>query len=266
MEINTFFKAALDLDSTQTPFVVATLVSVLGGAPQDPGAKCIVTRNGLHFGTVGGGKIEAHVIREAQAMLEHTAEKPKHSTWNLQRDIGMSCGGEVSFLLEPFGARPWRIAIFGAGHVAQALTRILVTLECRIDCFDPREEWIAKLPEHPHLHKHCGPDVIQAIPDLSPETFFAVMTQGHATDLPLLKSLGQHHPNPRYVGAIGSSVKAIKLKAELKASGISENWISSLKCPIGLDLGSNAPAEIAVSIAAELLQAREARSFPTSPV
>lgn len=255
--MNPFWKAALELDSLQTSFITATLVNVRGGAPQDPGAKCIVTATGLYFGTVGGGKVEARVILEAQSLLEKSENISKLFTWNLQRDIGMSCGGEVTFLLECFGARPWRIALFGAGHVAQALTRILITLDCHIDCFDPREEWIAKLPDHPRLHKHCVVEPTSVIPTLASETFFAVMTQGHATDFPILKALALTHPTPRYVGAIGSSVKSIKLKSELKAAGVDETWISCLRCPIGLEMGDNAPAEIAISISAELLKFRD---------
>ena len=265
--MNSHWQTAMELEVAQTAFVVATLVAVRGGAPQDPGAKCIVVQEGLHHGTVGGGKIEARVIREAQAMLEAAAEKPQLFTWNLQKDIGMSCGGEVTFLLEPFSTKPWRIALFGAGHVAQALTQILITLKCRVDCYDPRAEWLAKLPEHPHLHKHCVVNPSDVISDvvaaLSTDTFFAVMTQGHATDLPILEALSRHHPEPRYVGAIGSAVKAIKLRADLKAAGISPEWIARLKCPIGLEIGSNAPAEIAISIAAELLQARDRVRAPS---
>jgi len=82
-----------------TPHVLATLIDVQSSAPQDVGAKIVVTQKGLIAGTVGGGKIEAFVITQAQKMLK-TGEKHRFETWNLQTDIGMICGGVVRFFFE----------------------------------------------------------------------------------------------------------------------------------------------------------------------
>lgn len=63
----------------------------------------------------------------------------------------MTCGGVVTLLFEPFGPAPWRIALFGAGHVAQAVARLLVPLDCQVEVIDPRPEWLAKLPTALHI-------------------------------------------------------------------------------------------------------------------
>src|SRR4051812_24559559 len=123
-----FFHRTAELSEKREPFVVVTLLSVRGGAPADPGAKAIVTRAGLDRGTVGGGKVEARAIAHALELIGRRASEPELLVWNLQRDIGMTCGGEVTMLFETHGADRWRVAVFGAGHVAQALVRVLAVM------------------------------------------------------------------------------------------------------------------------------------------
>jgi xanthine dehydrogenase accessory factor len=239
-----FFQAAAILSR---PFVTITLVAVKGEAPASPGAKAIVTAQGLHHGTVGGGKVEARAIIHAIEQLR-APKAPELVTWNLQKDIGMTCGGEVTFLFETHVTQ--EIALFGAGHVAQALTRILAELPYQVTCIDSRPEWLEKLP--PGIARHSREPATE-VRTFDARTLFIVMTQGHATDVPILEEIYRHFPNAPYIGAIGSEVKALKLKAELRQRGIAPE---SLRCPIGLPIGGNHPGEIAVSIAAELLKSR----------
>ena len=99
-EIELFAKVQ-ELLRNGTPFVLVTLVSIRGSAPQDLGAKAIVVREGILLGTVGGGKIEAKAIRHAQEMIQQATEETKQlCTWNLQKDLGMTCGGEASMFFD----------------------------------------------------------------------------------------------------------------------------------------------------------------------
>lgn len=84
------------------------------------------------------------------------------------------------------------------------------------------------------------------------------MTMGHATDLPVLVEALQNHDFP-YLGVIGSNAKARQLQKGLADAGLSLELQSRFHCPIGLDLGSNHPWEIAVSVAAQLIQVRDQR-------
>jgi xanthine dehydrogenase accessory factor len=256
-----YWDQARRLHEAGTPFVVVTVVATRGHAPQDPGAKAIVTEKGLHWGTVGGGKIEARSILQAREMLTNAAsaegEGPVLVTWNLQKDIGMSCGGEVTYLFERERPSAWKIVIFGAGHVAQALVRTLEPIECQLTCIDPRSEWIDRLPRSPKLKALQANDPVAEIAALDRDSYFVIMTQGHATDLPILTEILRARPNAKYVGAIGSNVKAIKIRSELKSLGISPEVIERLHCPIGVPFGTNHPAEIALSVAAQLLQVRD---------
>jgi len=240
--------------------VLVTVVSARGSTPQDVGAKMLVDSRDRIAGTVGGGKVEAAAIRHARELLDRRAG-PELQIWNLQRDIGMTCGGEMQLFFEPHGESSqagWMIAIFGAGHVAQALVRVLVPMECRILCFDSRPEWLARLPAAANLRPLPLENASGAVDSLPDDAFVLALTQGHATDLPVLRRALER--NFRFVGAIGSKSKRATLERELREAGISPEKIANFQCPLGLPIGSNHPQEIAVSIAAGLIQARDQAS------
>ena len=115
---------------------MVTLVEVVGSSPQDVGSKMLVTKDGLHGGTIGGGKVEFKAINEAKILLENKILTKSFVAWNLKKDVGMSCGGIVSLYFEAFHTKTCKIAVFGAGHVANALIPQLLLLECQIRCLD----------------------------------------------------------------------------------------------------------------------------------
>jgi len=245
------------LVESQTPFVIATLISMRGSAPQIVGAKAVVTAQGIVAGTVGGGKIEARAVRYAQKLLERFEGRTNDLvTWNLQTDVGMTCGGEVQLYFEVCADSPWTVAVFGAGHVAQTLVPMLTQLNCHVVCYDPRQEWIDRLPDHLNLSKICVADLSKHVRDLPANAFFLLMTQGHATDLPVLAEILSTRQAP-YIGVIGSLQKAKVVRRELSERGFSDDQINSYLCPIGLPLGNNTPAEISISVIAQLIQTRD---------
>ena len=245
------------LEGEGESFAVITLVAERGHVPQDLGAKAVVTKEGLRAGTVGGGKVEAKAIRHAQARLEAGDSVPEFLVWNLTKDVGMTCGGEVSFLFETHLGAPWKIAVFGAGHVSQALLPLLSGLDCRLYCTDPRAEWVQRLPAARNLEAMVLAEPKALVSRLDKDTFFLCLGQGHAHDLPVLEEISRHFPEPKYVGAIGSAVKASTMRRDLLARGVSAAFVEKMRCPVGLSLGSNHPLEIAVSITAELLLVRD---------
>lgn len=256
--MTSFFEAARRCETDGLPFVVITLVAARGHVPQDIGAKAIVTAQGLKWGTIGGGKIEARCIAHAKDRLSQPGRDPEIRIWNLQRDVGMSCGGEVSMLFELHQRDLWNIVVFGAGHVAQALARGLALLDCQVTCIDPREEWLGKLPDG--VRRVCLSEPSEWLSNAKGSEYFLSMTQGHSTDLPVLTELLRLFPDAPYLGVIGSDVKAIRLRSELKAAGIEPAALERLRCPIGLPIGNNHPGEIAISVIAELIQVRDTRA------
>jgi xanthine dehydrogenase accessory factor len=262
-----FVEKLAELSAAGRPFASVTLVETVGSTPSDAGTKMLVDVNGLVFGTVGGGKVESKAIGLAQGLLDGASANGSQTCelieWNLQRDVGMTCGGVVKLLFEAYNFRDWRIVIFGAGHVAQALVRLLLLLECRVVCVDQREEWLAKLPSSPKLRAIRLPEMHEFVRELRSEDYVLCMTMGHKTDRPILKAILEHRiqdPNYElpYLGVIGSQAKRKILVRELVEEGIPNELAKQFRCPIGLSLGSNQPGEIAVSIAAELIQCRDA--------
>lgn len=265
----TFFETLNDLLASETPLVTVTIVDTAGSVPQDAGAKMIVTSSGRHFGTVGGGKVETKAIAEAQRMLSGEIEETnRFAQWNLAKDVGMTCGGVVRLYFESHHAGRWRIVIFGAGHVANALIHLLVHLDCQITCIDPREEWLGRLPSSPKLtaiHSEDMPSMVKSLPD---DAFVALMTMGHTTDKPILIEILRARSFP-YLGVIGSAAKANILKRDLEEAGLPPEAKQAFFCPIGLSIGSSHPYEIAVSAIAQMLsvrdQLRHARSLSAGP-
>lgn len=256
----TFTAHLNELHQAGRPWVVALLVDITGSAPQNVGARMVVTEAGLHSGTIGGGKIEARVIQEALKLLK-SPQSHAYFEWNLQTEIGMTCGGIVRIFLEAHRPQAWTIAVFGAGHVAQALIPLLTTLPCQIYCWDPRPEWIEALPSHPRLRAEVAAQPAEKVTDLPVGCYLLSLTMGHAHDTPILAAALQRQATEpeafAFLGVIGSPAKAGVLKRELGKEGIPKELLAQLHCPVGLPLGSNEPAEIAISIAAQLLQERD---------
>ncbi len=258
MTRKTHIEALSQLAANGAPFVVVTMLESRGSTPQDAGTRMLVDASGLAHGTVGGGKVEYRAIENAQAMLIDPARSREIIDWNLQRDIGMTCGGAVKLFFEVYNRDDWRIVLFGAGHVAQALVAVLLTLNCRITCIDSRSEWMDKLPDNESLTKICTDDPATEANKLSASDYVICMTMGHSTDRPVLATIFRNGIQPAYLGVIGSKTKRGVLVRELIAEGIDSERAGQFVCPLGLPIGSSQPAEIAISIVAQLLQIRDA--------
>ncbi len=252
-----FLEFRKSVEQKELPYVVLTLVQIDGSAPQDVGARAIVTREGLFWGSVGGGKIEKHLIELAREKLTADNPEPTLIKVNLQRDIGMTCGGLVSCFIEPcLRKRKWTVAVFGAGHVSQELIRTLIRLDADIHCIDSRPEWLEKLPSSSRLHRYHLPQMQEFVEKLTENTFIIVMTMGHATDVPILEKVFKADKNFAYVGVIGSETKKVAIKRELRERGVTPEKLEKLICPIGEDFGTNDPVEISYSVVAQLLKTR----------
>jgi len=266
-----FVERLAELSQSGVPFVCVTLVEAIGSTPQDAGSKMLVTEGGLAFGTVGGGRVEARAIDVAKGMLGvaaggspadvSTGEPPVATAmlleWNLKRDVGMTCGGTVKLFFETFNHALWQIVLFGAGHVAAAVVECLRQLECHVTCIDARAEWLDKIAEHSRLRKVRADDPRSLVADLPDDAFVMCMTMGHATDRPILEEIFRRGRAFPFLGVIGSRAKRAVLIKELIAAGIAAEAAEQFHCPIGLDLGTNQPGEIAISVVAQLIQERD---------
>lgn len=266
-----FVERLAELSQSGVPFVCVTMVEAVGSTPQDTGSKMLVTREGLATGTVGGGRVEHKAIEHAQAMLAikpiatagHAAPSPLPSAscilveWNLKRDVGMTCGGTVKLFFEAYNHGDWRVVVFGAGHVAGEVVGCLSRLDCHVTCIDPRIEWLDRIPNTNRLHKICSARPQELVGQLADDAFIVCMTMGHATDRPILEAIFRQGRTFPFLGVIGSHAKRAVLIKELTAVGIASDDANAFHCPIGLDLGTNQPGEIAISVVAQLIQERD---------
>lgn len=254
----TFFETLNELIASGKPVVAVTVVDAVGSVPNDRGSKMIVTADGLHSGTVGGGRVEKKAIDEALRMLREGAENTHFVNWQLNRDVGMTCGGAVKLYFEAFNVATWNVVVFGAGHIAQALVPLLGTLDCRLTCFDTRGEWLGRIPENPRLTKVLSTNLAGEVATLPDDAFVVLMTMGHATDSPILLESLRSRRFP-FLGVIGSRAKANILKQDIEAAGLPAEAKHAFFCPVGLPIGSNHPSEIAIAVGAQLLQVRDQR-------
>lgn len=255
-----FVERLAELSQSGVPFVCVTMVEAVGSTPQDAGSKMLVTSDGLVTGTVGGGKVELKSIQHAQAMLARPvghAPLTEFVEWNLKRDVGMTCGGTVKLFFETYNHSNWRVVVFGAGHVANEVVGCLGRLECNVTCIDPRQEWLDRIPATGRIRKICHDDPRELVAELSDDSFVVCMTMGHATDRPILEEIFRQGRKFPFLGVIGSRSKRAVLLKELAAAGIPPEQADAFHCPIGLDLGTNQPGEIAISIVAQLIQERD---------
>lgn len=255
-----FYRELEALRQAGEPFCTVTIVDGAGSIPQIVGAKAIFTRDGLRFGTVGGGRIEERCRAKAAELLNGSLVRNSFERVNLYRDVGMTCAGEVALYMEV--CRPeleWNIVIFGAGHVAQKLCRFLVELDCRVVCVDTRGDWLDRLPAHERLEACRAGTYVEGIDRIRAGATVIVMTMGHATDLPILTTLAGRGMDLAYLGVIGSDSKAAIMRRELREAGVAPDFIGRIVCPLGDKIGNNTPAEIAVGVLAQLVRLRDAR-------
>lgn len=244
------FSKAVEHIAQRREFVFALVVETKGSTPRKAGAKMLIGSDGKTQGTVGGGSVESGVVDHARRMLEERLP-PGLRHFDLTEHADEVCGGKISVYMEAFFS-PRELVIFGAGHVAAALCPLLVDLGFDVTVYDPREKRleleafgearriVASFDEvSDHLDFHSGMHLL-------------VMTPDHRYDFDVVRACVDR--DWAFLGVLGSMKKRKDLLERLSALGVAEDRIEAIRIPLGLNIGSETPAEIAVSIAAELIQ------------
>lgn len=241
-----------ELERKGEPCVLVTVVEHKGSTPRDSGTKMLVTEQGC-YATIGGGHLEYKALKLAREMLLGGEQQIKIERFNLGASLGQCCGGMASIMLEPVVRARHHLVLFGAGHVAKALVHILATLPFRITWIDEREsEFPPELPSG--VTRVVSDDPVGEIAEQPAGCFYLVMTHNHQLDLELCAKILKRQ-DARYFGVIGSQTKRKRFDYKLKERGFSEDSLSQMICPIGLsEVSGKHPAEIAVSVAGELIR------------
>ena len=232
---------------------LATIVQCNGSAPQKIGAKMLVREDGSIIGTVGGGSLEAEVIKSALRVLKEGV--PVTMPFELTEDQGqLLCGGKVLVYIEPLVAAP-HLIILGAGHVGKALSRTGKFLGFRVTVVDDREEYANKknIPDSDNIVVTDFQDVFSRV-TVDAGSYLVIATRGHNHDFDALKAA--LHTKVGYIGLLGSRRKKTLLLQTLEKEGFSREDIGRVIIPVGIPIGSVTPEEIAISIMAQIIQTR----------
>ncbi len=274
--------------------VACLVVKSRGSTPQSAGALMLVDEDFNTFGTIGGGCVEAEVRRRAHELL-HRGESGVVS-FKLDHDYGwddgLICGGTIEVAIAPLpeferiarviddvrnrratalalavaacdgetqrfelSMPPCdRLYIAGAGHVGQALARLALPLEFETTIFDDREDLLKRFA--PQGCVTIAGDIAEKLREapVDDRTYVVIVTRGHRHDEQALHSVVDRHA--KYLGMIGSRRKIKLIFDDLKGLGVDPASLADVHAPIGLDIGSVSVEEIALSIAAELVQVR----------
>jgi xanthine dehydrogenase accessory factor len=256
----------------------------------------LVDEFGDTFGTIGGGCVEAELARRAQAMMLsgttglHDFTLDHDYGW----DDGLICGGTLRvaigtlpestelttierhvrervetrlpiFIQTDTGSARFdlhippapRLLIAGAGHIGQAVARYGVRLDFETTLFDDRADLLERFAPQGCLAVSGPMEETLEAADIDQDTYCVVVTRGHRHDAQSLAAVVDRGAG--YVGMIGSKRKVLLVRRELLERSVSEETLDLVHAPIGLDIGSVTPEEIAISITAELVQVRSQR-------
>ena len=234
-----------ELRAREEPFVLATVVAYKSPQSAKPGSKAIIKSDGSTIGWVGGGCVQPIVLREAKTTLQ--TGKPKllsispegeRVDWKGVESYRMTCegGGSLEIYLEPVLPKP-QLVIVGSSPVAEALVQLGELLDFKVVTAEP-----SGASDH-----------------INEGSFVVVATMGNGDEEGLLSVLGTR---PRYLGLVASEKKAKALFAYAREKGVTDEDIAVVKCPAGIEIGSETLPEIALSIMAEITRVRRTSAEP----
>lgn len=177
-------------------------------------------------------------------------EKLKHKAY-LEQDENHKNIGQY---LEVMKQSP-RIFLFGGGYVAQEVAKLLPNLEFEYNIIEERIEFAQRklFPDAKHIIIVDFADFAHQV-EIKPTDYAIVVTNGHTKDTLVLETLLKNPPC--YIGVIGSKYKKLYVEKYLQGQGFEQKLIQKIVMPIGLDIKADTPAEIAISIVAQLIQKR----------
>jgi xanthine dehydrogenase accessory factor len=231
---------------------LVTVVRSQGSTPQRAGAKMLVWADGRTLGTIGGGCYENDAFWKAREALSSGRPSLLHFELNddFAQENGLICGGRMDVHIDPLTPSP-RLFIIGAGHVGFHLARIAGDVGFRIHIVDDREKFA-------NAERFPGADVVvEPIPtwlhraEIPSSSYVVVVTRGHQHDLDAMRALAAR--DLKYLGLIGSRAKVARIYDALLEEGMPPECLQRVHAPIGLEIGAVTPAEIAISILAELI-------------
>ena len=242
-----------EFQQKRVPVALVTVTKCLGSTPCVVGSRMIVTREKKIHGTIGGGKLEFKALAEAVKALAEN--KIIETTYTLGPEFEQCCGGKVELIIEPMNQSP-ELFVFGAGHIGVEISNLLKDTPFRVYLIDSRKDWFSNLKLGDHVQE-CAVDVkdFKTFRDAvhwGSNCYVLVLTHDHTIDFEIIAMALQQET--KYLGLIGSETKRVRFHNMLVREMKITEGMTRVICPIGLEIGGDAPKEIAISVAAQLLQ------------
>jgi xanthine dehydrogenase accessory factor len=231
--------------------ILATLISVNNDFPKVEGLKVLIKPSGEKIGFLfDGEELEKKVLEEGKILIKEGI--PKLLVLNSEKEGSLWTRVEV--LLEPIFSEPV-VYIFGAGHVSQQLAPLAKQVHFKVVVIDDREMF-ANRERFPEVDDVIVSEFEKCFDHLNIDdsSYIVIVTRGHLYDGFVLEKAVK--TDARYIGMIGSKKKIHTLYSHLMEEGIPKETLNRVYAPIGLDINSETPEEIAVSIVAQLIKVR----------
>lgn len=245
---------------SRIPCALVTVAATRGSVPRAAGSKMLVYAEGANSGTIGGGKFEALVIEEARRQLRE--KSPLLKTYPLHESspesFGAICGGEVTVLIEP-QILSEAIFLVGGGHCGQAIARLAAECGFFVTVIDDRTEAMLPLPSAVAVVHEVEPPAFLRGRKWQSDEAIVMVSRNYEIDREALAA-ALETSGAGYIGMIGSDRKVQRVFDELRDRGVAAEKLQRVYAPLGLDIGSDSPAEIAVSVLAEILAVLRGRT------
>ena len=237
---------------------LATVAATTGSVPRRAGSKMLVYGDGRTSGTIGGGKFEALVVQDSLKSI--AAKQPLLKTYPLREDepdsFGAICGGEVTIIIEPQNLDT-AIFLIGGGHCSLAIAKLALDCGMHVTAVEDRQDILGTFPSLVHRINQDAAQFISKREWRDDEALILVSRNFELDREALAAALKTKRAG--YIGMIGSKRKVRRVFDDLKKQGVKTAALEKIFAPIGLDIGADSPAEIAVSVIAEILKVQRGR-------
>ncbi len=237
------------------PVLVATVMAAPGTQQEHVGAKLLLRLDGSTLGSLGATALDSAVSAGAEEAFQrhrvHTVYLSLEGEYQRRREAT----AETFQVMIEVHEQPCSLVIAGGGHVGKALSEIASLCGFRVTVIDDRPEYAdpERFPEAEKVIRGRFDEVLSDYP-LDGTTYVVAVTRGHKHDEASLRSvIGR---GAAYVGMIGSRRRARAVLQHLGEEGADPVAVAQVHTPVGLDIGAESPAEIAVSVMAEIILVR----------
>lgn len=232
---------------------VALIIAIhdSGSSPGKSGAMMMVRDNGSILGSVGGGSLERRAIEDALLCMTEGESKEVSYSLSSESELAMLCGGKVRLFIKVFIPQP-ELVIVGCGHIGTELYNLGLHQGFRVVIYDERAE-LCTPKRFPRAQLRVVDDLVGALEESSmgKSSYVAIATPSHELDGRCLEALAK--ADVAYLGMIGSRLKIEAILHNLAQKGVPGSSIEKIFAPMGLNIGSRLPREIAMSIMSEIL-------------